>query len=216
MPQIHGISQDPRFLTGVPKEIFPHVLDFCKSISQISLPFYITPAPAERDDLNECPINVQRHIDEEGGEKVLGWQIWEWHGVMIEAEFHMLWRTTLNELRDVTPKNIAVKSILFLPDASLHYEDKQINNIRHPLIKDERVVEFIKNANEIFGFLNGGARAEMKEVTFSGDEFLKLQSIYIRQQELMRLISQSIPERNNLCRCGSGKKYKKCCLLNKT
>jgi len=216
MSEIDNTFKDPRLLTGVPKKLFPHVLDFCKSISPSSEPLYISPTPTDKDEPNECPINVQRHISEKGGQEVLGWQIWEWYGVMIEAEFHMLWRTTSNELKDVTPKNIAVKSILFLPDESLHYEDKQIDNIRQPLIKDKRLDEFIKNTDEIFEFHNKDDRAEMKEIPFSGDEILKLQSISLRQQELIQIISQSKPERNNLCRCGSGKKYKKCCHLNKT
>jgi hypothetical protein len=119
-------------MTGPPKELFPYVLDFCRSICPESTPLYIVLTAETGDKPVECVWNVRRRIASHGGEGVLGWKIWEWYGVMIEAEFHMLWRMPDGTLRDVTPNAISFDRILFLADPTLTYKEAQINNMRHP------------------------------------------------------------------------------------
>src|SRR5690348_9774392 len=145
--------RDPTSLTSCPTSFFPHVEKFCSSISP-EKPFFISPAPAAEDVVNECTENVNRHISAEGGDEVLGWSVWEWHGVMIEAEFHTLWKAIDGRIRDVTPAPGGTRRRLFLPDPRLRYEGRQINNIRRALIDDVRVSEFISCANKIFEIMN--------------------------------------------------------------
>lgn len=201
-------------MTGPPKELFPYVLDFCRSICPESTPFYIAVTAEVKDRPVECVWNVRRRIDSDGGEAVLGWKIWEWYGVMIESEFHMLWRMSDGRLMDVTPNVIPAERVLFLPDPSLTYTEAQVNNVRRPLIDDKRVVEFIALADEKFRIHNAGDRARQYEIHLTPAEARRLGEIEERSIALQLELSQTVPGRNDLCRCGSGKKYKRCCERN--
>src|ERR1700730_14900814 len=130
-------------MTGPPRDIFPFITVFFRSLGPTTVPLSRDVSPSTNDLPVECVGNVRRRIAASGGEEVLGWKIWEWYGVMIEAEFHMVWRSPDGQLHDVTPNLLPFKRILFLPDRSLNYQEKQVDNIRHPLIADPRVREFI-------------------------------------------------------------------------
>lgn len=196
-------------MTGVPQELFPHVISFCSSISS-TLPIYITVTAGLNDVVKECIPNVRRRTEREGGEIVFGWQIWEWYGIMIEAEFHALWQDQKNILHDVTPKDIPCEKILFLPDQNLVYNEQQINNIRHSLIANQKVHELIQIEDSIFEIHNKGERAQMQLINLTDEETLELRELKLRQSKLFLEIMNSTPNRNDFCRCGSGKKYKKC------
>jgi hypothetical protein len=198
-------------MTGPPRDIFPYVADFCRSIRLTATPIFIDVRPAEGDLPVECVGNVRRRIKASGGEEVLGWKIWEWYGVMIEAEFHMLWHSPDGQLHDVTPNLFPFKRVLFLPDPSLSYQEKQVDNIRKPLIADPRVREFIAAASQIFAIQNKGERAAQLEIKISTDEARRIRDLEYRKAQLATLIEGAAPGRNELCRCGSGKKYKRCC-----
>ena len=142
---------------------------------------------------------------------MFGWKIWEWYGVMIEAEFHVVWRTVEGTLKDVTPNALPFDRVLFLPEASLVYQEKQVENIRQPLISDRRIKEFIKAASDEFALLNAGDRAEKFEVALSKEEVQSLRNLQLKRAQLASLIDRTPPGRNELCRCGSGRKYKHCC-----
>jgi hypothetical protein len=180
----------PDKMTGPPRDIFPYVIDFCRSISSDSTPFFIVVTSEVGDAPVDCIGNVRRRIANHGGKEVLGWKVWEWYGVMIEAEFHMLWCTPDGKLRDVTPNAIPFDRVLFLPDASLTYAESQI------------------------AIQNQGDRATQYTITLSREEAQKLRTLEFRKAQLAMQIEQVPPGRNELCRCGSGKKYKRCCQLS--
>ena len=99
-----------------------------------------------------------------------------------------------------------------LRDDSLVYENKQIDNIRRSLIKDSRVNELINIAKEIFNLKNKGSRAfEHGLVEYSDLEAEQLRSLQLSMVKLQIAIQKSVPGRNGMCRCGSGKSSKKCC-----
>lgn len=52
----------------------------------------------------------------DGGEAVYGWCLWLFPGVWVEAEFHTVWRSSDDELIDVTPKVGGEKAIMFVID----------------------------------------------------------------------------------------------------
>ena len=192
-------------MTGPPRDIFPYVAEFCRSIAATSTPRFLDLSAAAGDLPVECVGNVRRRI------AGLGWKIWEWYGVMIEAEFHMVWRSPDGMLQDVTPHTISLNRVVFLPDASLIYEEKQVNNIRHALISSPRVEEFIAIAHQIFTIQNKGKRATQFLITLSEDEARTLQALELKKAQLAVLIENTPPGRNELCRCGSGRKTKRCC-----
>ena len=205
------MQRAPDKMTGPPRDIFPYVADFCRSIAPDSTPFFIDVSPEAGDLPVECVANVRRRIGANGGEEILGWKIWEWYGVMIEAEFHIVWRSPDGSLHDVTPNLVPFDRVLFLPDPFRTYEEAQVNNIRHPLISDPRIREFIAAADKIFAIQNDGERATKFEITVSREEARTLQALEVKKAQLAMLIEQTKPGRNEWCRCGSGKKYKRCC-----
>ena len=196
------------YTTGVPKALFPHVLEFCKTISN-NEPVYVPIRPEGHALLNECFPNVEEMVKKCGGKSVIGWQIWELYGIMIEAEFHAVWLSPKNELIDITPKSLPLDRILFLEDPNAHYEEKQVNNIRKSLLKGNKdVEEFIQIHDKMFAIYNDGDKAIQKSITSEQQkqyEALSIESI----NPLLKIFSFT-PGRNQLCRCGSGKKYKNC------
>jgi hypothetical protein len=205
------MQRTPDNMTGPPGDIFPYVADFCRSIAPDSIPFFIDVTAEAADAPVDCVGNVRRRIAAHGGEEVLGWKIWEWYGVMIEAEFHMMWRSPDGRLIDVTPNFVPFDRVLFLPDPALMYAEQQVNNIRNPLSSDPRVREFIAAADQIFAINNDGERATQFEIILSSEEVRTLQALELKKAQLQILIERTSPGRNELCRCGSGLKYKRCC-----
>jgi hypothetical protein len=109
----------------------------------------------------ECVVNVARAVEEGGGEAANGWNLIEsFPDVLMEAEFHSLWRAPDGSLHDVTPKEpILEQRTVFLPDPSLAYEGRQIDNVRVPLIDDQLVRSHVRIQEKKFAALNEGELA---------------------------------------------------------
>ena len=138
-----------------PTQIHSHVRSFCLSISDKD-PTFVPSKPLPGSPINECFSIVPQHIVTHGGKAHTGWSIWEWPGVMIEAELHMIWESPEGDLMDITPKPIDFDSILFLPDPKKEYRGRQFNNIRKPLVNSLLVRRYIETHNRIFVELNKG------------------------------------------------------------
>jgi hypothetical protein len=154
---------------------------------------------------NFCFQNVEKKTKLSGGKQIFGWQIWK-HKFMIEAEFHSVWLSPSKELIDITPKNINVQNILFIPDNITSYEGKQLNNIRLKTIENKLVDDFIALADCIYFILNKGERAEQTGIITLTKEESKI-------YKLMQFISNMIDSDqtiNSICFCNQGKKYKDC------
>jgi hypothetical protein len=105
---------------------------------------------------NECFLIVPEHVIRYGGEQLIGWAIWEWKKVLLEAEFHTIWQSPDRSLIDLTPKDFPVSRILFLPDPSREYTGIMVESIRRPLKKDARILRFCELWHERFLELNKG------------------------------------------------------------
>jgi len=57
------------------------------------------------------------HVEEQGGAVQHGWALWEWPRVMVEAEFHAVWRSPDGSRLDVTPREDSQQRILFVSHA---------------------------------------------------------------------------------------------------
>jgi len=202
-------------MEGCPKQIYQYVSDFCKTISNAT-PIYLDITPNNDGEIDECFSNVKSMITQQGGSQVYGWEIAEWYGIMIEAIFHSVWMDQSGIMHDVTPRGDPNQTrSLFLQDSSIVYNGYQINNIRYPLIDNKHLNEFIAIRNTLFDMDNAGERATLHEIHISDDELRSRGALMMRAIHLMTIIDASDPGRNELCRCGSGNKYKKCCLLRK-
>ena len=199
-------------MQGAPKDIFPYVSDFCNNITSSFKPFFLTPTPAKGSEVGWCTEIVRSKVERDGGKPILGWRIWEWYGIMIEAEFHMIWESPSGEIFDLTPTPDNEESILFLRDDSLVYEDKQIDNIRKSLINNAEVDDFIQVNELIFKLMNKDKLTfQHGFIELSPKDSNRLKSLEIKKLKLYTSIKNSKPGRNEFCRCGSGKKSKKCC-----
>lgn len=178
-------------------------LDFARSLNPESELIYVPVKPASDSAPNECYSNVERVVEQKGGQKLIGWQVWEWPGYFAEAECHAVWKSPTGELFDVTPK--IEKQILFIEDPKVHFSGNRINNVRSALIDAEVVHDFIKLGNvkhKIFGHIQNFTRLESWQVV-------------IRQRldnaiTLLPHLFRNGGKDNQPCPCKSGLKYQHC------
>ncbi|MCE8023655.1 hypothetical protein [Billgrantia aerodenitrificans] len=138
----------------------PYVRRFCWDVVRGSEPRHVRHEPLPGAPTMECFSIVPEQVARFGGEQVLGWAIFEWRKVMIEAEFHTVWRNPNGDLVDLTPRPIPLRKILFLPDPNRRYEGRQVDNVRKPLVNDPRIRRFIQLAERLTALLNEGDLAD--------------------------------------------------------
>ena len=143
-----------------PKLIKPYVTSFCRSIVTEPQPVYVPVRPLAGAPENECFSILPRHVAQHGGEQVIGWAIWEWPRVYIEAEFHAVWRQPDGELLDPTPKIAPIPRILFLQDPRRAYNGRQVDNIRKPLDRDPAIKRFCDLSTAMHREQNRGELAD--------------------------------------------------------
>ena len=192
----------------VPTELTDDIKLLLSKTGSREEPVYVPCKPDRNSPKDECFQLVESRVKAEGGERVLGWQIWQGQ-LLVEAEFHAVWRSPEGELIDITPKPMPSNKILFVIDPTAKYEGKQVNNIRINTTNSPLVDEFISVCDAIFRIENKGERALQYELTLSGKEanaHHKLNAAKL-MLEMMALQGSS---RNSPCLCGSEKKYKVC------
>lgn len=198
-----------------PKRITPKIRALCAELVPDAEPVYLDVVPEPGTRPLDCFENVTRYIERHGGGTRYGWQIWEWPGIMVEAEFHAAWVSPEGALLDITPKEYSVSSILFLPDTTANYDGRQVNNVRRPLIDAPLVHEFIDVNDRIFEVMNRGHLAyEHGRVSLPAAEILPLRRRHAQIQDELRARMAAAfarARRNDPCPCQSGMKYKKCC-----
>lgn len=182
-----------------PHLITPKIRELCRFISEHE-PVFVTVIDESSSIINECFQNVDTYIKEHGGQRVLGWSIWQRANVLIEAEAHAIWKSPTGEMFDITPHINNETSILFLLDNQMTYSGYCIPNIRKALTSSPLVAEFIGLFNE-----RDRIASESLQNTFSLPADMVKRMIEIEQ-----VLNQRVG-RNDPCPCQSGLKYKKCC-----
>lgn len=121
-----------------PAELTPELVAFCAELS--SDPPLVVPVVDDPHGLyGWCVDGVQSKVAAEGGRPVFGWCVWEWPGVMWNAEFHCVWESPSGELLDITPKPQFESEIVFAPDRSRGPDfnfDLRPGNRRHRIRPD--------------------------------------------------------------------------------
>jgi len=170
---------------------------------------YVDVKPTPNSKLIECITNVENKIKLDGGQKILGWQISQTN-ILIEAEFHAVWKSPNGILEDVTPKDIPVDRILFFADDKLVYDGSQKDNIRCNITENRLVNDLIQLFEAHFKILNiGNRKYRHGETTLEGQEAQLYSTIEKMKIEINQMINQGLT-RNSYCFCGSKKKYKHC------
>jgi hypothetical protein len=132
---------------------------------------------AEKFGLSEEPVWVpvrSRQVAEFGGEIVYGWQIWEWPRIMVEGEFHAVWRSPTGELLDVSTKPDGETQILFIPDPTRRYEARQIDNCRLALWDHNLVHDFITLSERLHQIFDEGRISELAS-SIDAEEYTALE-----------------------------------------
>jgi hypothetical protein len=142
----------------------------------------------------ECFFNVELFEKQGIGSKQLGWIIWyDLYDRLVKAEAHCVLKTQDNELIDVTPQEDGEEYICFVPDNTL-IDDGQVILDRFEILENTKEVNLYVEQQKRFG--------EIHKFKYN----LERQKL---QNEPRRVEKKQ--GRNELCACGSGKKYKKCC-----
>lgn len=169
---------------------------------------YLDVIPEPYAKVVECFPAVVEKIRRDGGSQQLGWQIWK-TSLLVEAEFHAVWKSPNGELRDITPKQLPIARILFLPDTRAGYIGAQVDNVRLNITGNRLVDDFIEISKAIFRIQNKGVRAFEYEIRLT-DQEAQLHHALLQMHSAIYAMAMQGLTRNDPCFCGSGKKYKRC------
>lgn len=193
--------------TRTPPVITKQLISLATKVAPGKTPTYIPVCSESGAKVNECFHNVEAKVQKDGGSIVHGWQLWEWPNVLVEGEFHAVWRSPDGNLVDITPKADGEEKVLFVPDERRTYRGVTIDNFRVALRDDLLIHHFIKVSEQIAKVMNRGERAQQfGYVSVPADEIEPL----LRFQTLTgEMLSKGLRAHDE-CLCGSGKKYKRC------
>lgn len=196
-----------------PAEIAASLRELIEGIVPEGNPIYVEVSPIDSGSKNDCFIHVPERVAAEGGSQVTGWSLWELPGVFVEAEAHSVWLRPDGQYRDIAPKNSATARVLFLPDACVRFEGRQINNVRKPVARDPAVQAYLHTYTEEFELLNRGDRVgQFGEISLKGEEASEYHAIQTRRARAWMDVIPRLPEIGPYtpCPCGSGMKLKWC------
>jgi SEC-C motif len=188
-----------------PAEITLMIRDALRQIST-STPFFIDITPLPDCDPMFCYQNVDECIRREGGTREEGWIVYKgWGGRYLKLIHHCLWRSPDGRLVDVTPSDEVHN--LFLPD-TVRNNGEGVPSRYFALYATPEVAETIavcedmdRQQMEMFRLLLG----------WEDNRSLRLGSASLTRQ-YQSPNQKRCAGRNDPCPCGSGKKFKRCCL----
>ena len=143
---------------------------------------------------------------------MIGWQVWEWPGLYLEAEFHAVWRSPSGQLIDLTPKEMPIHKILFLEDPVRIYGGRRRRNEMQALSPDPAIADFIAACNEAESIVDAGDRA-LHNGPFDLTDLEKVRYAQLQQQKqraLWHIQRIEPPRKSDHCWCGSQKTFKAC------
>lgn len=176
-----------------PTEIDDNVRRLASMIPGACSPVFLDLRATVDAEVGECFHNVEAKIKRDGGSYQNGWIVWHAPGLLIEGEFHRVWKSPSNELIDITPKADGERRILFIADSQIEYKNEIVPNVRLPL-SDDPILK------SIIGMKDREIDIRRQYNDGTGQSQIPLSAMYDRKK----------PGRNERCPCGSGKKYKSC------
>lgn len=201
-------------MISIPQLDDPQLKKLIRLVNPSSKPIYVAVRPEVFAIKNECFPAVKEKIKRDGGSQMIGWQVWK-SDILIEAEFHAVWKSPNGNLVDITPKtilisNIVFSNIVFLPDLKMKYTGAQVDNIRLNITGNSLVDDFIEISKAKFRLFNKGDRTFENEIGLSYEEceLLKKSEIFRR---CLQIMAQNGMDKNSNCFCSSYRQYKNCC-----
>jgi len=151
---------------------------------------------------DECFQNVGKQISLSGGEVLHGWSLWK-TSLVIEAEFHAIWKSPDGNLVDVSKAPPGVSQITFVPTADFFWNGKRVDNIRLNATGNRLVDDFIR----VF---------EIRYESYSSPELVSYFGLVVFpkaflevRQGIEHMVLQGL-SRSSPCFCQSGQIYKRC------
>lgn len=191
-----------------PLSISKHIAETCERVSPCHDPVFLDVAPLGSAEVQECFDNVAKQISNHSGSPQYGWNVFEWPRVMLDLEFHCVWKDPEGKLHDITPRHDAESVVLFLPDPTMTYTGQCVDNRRFSLSDDPSVDRYIQLAEEMVAIQNAN-RPPYGRTAWTVDA-KALRPILTEMQTLSSKFKAK-PHRNDPCPCLSRKKYKHCC-----
>jgi len=192
-----------------PKTIDQNIKKLISMICNEPEPIFIDVIHENYAQIGGCFPAVHEKINRDGGDKIIGWQIWD-HGFMVEAEFHAIWKSPSGILIDITPKPIKTDKILFLPETNKKYEGKQVDNVRLNTSENFIVDDLIILSEMIYNHLNkDDLENQHGEIRLHGKD-AALYNAFIQIKKGILSMIHNGQSRNSKCFCGRDFKYKHC------
>ncbi|EGR0694186.1 hypothetical protein E2K20_25985 [Vibrio parahaemolyticus] len=125
-----------------PKKLDKHVLSFCRSLSN-QAPVFLDVQPELWCRQSNCEMNVDKYIEENGGNKVIGYKVWYTRNKYIEAERHVVYQNVDGSLIDLTFNTDGEETVLFLADDSngYTYDDRPLKERKGLTVKARHLVD---------------------------------------------------------------------------
>lgn len=137
-----------------------YVASLCQELAPSMNPLVVDCDPDNDAPGNDCFVQVDDCVLRQGGERVIGWALWEMPNTMLEAEFHAVWRRPDGKLIDLNSREFSFHHIHFLPDPNRAYEGRQVDNVRRALCNDAKLKQFIYLKGRQFALMNAGELAK--------------------------------------------------------
>jgi hypothetical protein len=115
-----------------PTAITPEIISLSESL-KAEPPVYVSVVDDPYGMYGFCNLGVLQKIKTDGGSIRFGWNVWEYPGVYLTAEFHAVWVDATGNLVDITPKPARERRIVFAGDPSYPPDfdfTKRFNNRR--------------------------------------------------------------------------------------
>lgn len=139
----------------IPRKINDKVRKFVtENLWLDSAPIWIPSKPRPGARFSDCFATVDSQIADLGGEKVFGWVIWERPKVLIEGEFHAIWKAPDGTLLDLSPRPDGERHICFAADTENIYNGFQVDNVRQALSADPLVQRLIEIHTLLYQYRN--------------------------------------------------------------
>jgi hypothetical protein len=190
-----------------PGEVTHEIRDFCRSIDPTASPCFVDVKPAPDALPRNCFYNTKGYVAQCGGSVQYGWIIWEAPSVLLEAEFHAVWRDPEGKLLDVTPKEDGETRIVFLPDRTRVWGKELIPNIRRVLNDSPECRKMLERADALFEIRKRNWKNGKLDCEGANRDYAEC----LARERTLHDAQLSKVGRNDPCFCGSGKKFKKCC-----
>ena len=177
------------------------IAEFCRVLNPDEQALQVDNIPESYAVYGVCDVNVAEKIRREGGEAVFGWDIFILGDVLVEAEWHVIWRSPEGLLVDITPRPIEGEGTYFLPQPDLC--DRTI------FTSSKRMAMVDCQASRGL-FMLGKMLDEVRRKSWDGSVWrlskADRDAIQVRAQKIM----VGVPNWSK-CPCDSTKLFGKCC-----